>query len=276
MQDEPRNSSLLDAGGQGGVDDVERDREIVGDEIGRERVVGVDAADARRPRGTSHRACAAPARLRSAPGGSGRRSRGRRVRISQPSDASRRTIAEPAMPLWPATADALAVQIEQKLRTSSDAHSRRPRPGCWSFMSARSASTISRTSSSNADLVLPAELRVRLGRIAEQELDLGRAEIARIDLDQHAAGAGLDALLVDALAVPFDPLADVGESPLDELAHRMASRRSRARSRRASAAAGSATCPRHSRAHGPSRAWRRDCRDRACPAARARSRRRRG
>ena len=70
-------------------------------------------------------------------------------------------------------------------------------------------------------------------------------------------------LLVHALALPVDPAADLGEGKLRRTRARCASRRWRARSRRARPAAASATCLRHSRGHGPSRAWRRDCRDRA-------------
>ena len=48
------------------------------------------------------------------------------------------------------------------------------------------------------------------------------------------------------------------------MAHAGASCRSPAPSRRRCRAARCATCPRHSRGHGPSRAWHRDCRDTAC------------
>src|SRR5215471_21275767 len=67
----------------------------------------------------------------------------------------------------------------------------------------------------------PAELGPRLRGVAEQRIDLGRTEIARIDLDQHLAGRSVDSLLVDALAAPRDRLAGERERALDELAHRM-------------------------------------------------------
>ncbi len=44
-------------------------------------------------------------------------------------------------------------------------------------------------------LVDPAELLPRLGRIADQQVDLGRPEIARIDLDQHTAHGIQDLML---------------------------------------------------------------------------------
>src|SRR5882762_8100788 len=70
--------------------------------------------------------------------------------------------------------------------------------------------------------VAPTELRPRLARIAEQGIDLGRPEIAWVDLDQHLAGRLLDALLGDTAAPPDDVPADMGESLLHEFAHRMA------------------------------------------------------
>src|SRR5580704_1118857 len=67
----------------------------------------------------------------------------------------------------------------------------------------------------------PAELIVRLARVADQSLDFGRPEIARIDLDEHMAGFLIQSLLIDALAFPDDGAADAGERLFDELAHRM-------------------------------------------------------
>src|SRR5580704_19532379 len=72
------------------------------------------------------------------------------------------------------------------------------------------------------DLVAPAELLTGLRRVADQGFDLGRTEIARVDLDQHLPGAGLDAALFGARARPGDAPADARERLLDELAHRVA------------------------------------------------------
>src|ERR1700704_970549 len=69
---------------------------------------------------------------------------------------------------------------------------------------------------------MPAEPAARLARIAEEGLDLGRPEIARVDLDQHLAGRSLDALLLNAATAPDDRLADLGKGLLDEFAHRVA------------------------------------------------------
>src|SRR4029453_6877008 len=59
--------------------------------------------------------------------------------------------------------------------------------------------------------VPPAELVARLRRVAEQELDLGRAEVTPVDLDQHLAALRVDALLVDARAAPGDRAPGLGE-----------------------------------------------------------------
>ena len=143
----------------------------------------------------------------------------------------------------------------------------RPRCSTWT----RSASTISLHQVVEAGLVAPAEACRAPCRVAEQQVDLGRAEIARVDLAPAPRRC--------AASMPFSST----PSPLPRDARgrrrrrrarrtraRCGSRRSRARSRPARPAAASATCPRHSRGHGPSRAWRRDCRGRAGPAGRAR------
>src|SRR5262245_59240069 len=70
--------------------------------------------------------------------------------------------------------------------------------------------------------VAPAEPLVRLGRIAQQLVDLGWTEIARIDADEHLAVAAIDTDLVGAAAAPLDPASNMRERELDELADGMA------------------------------------------------------
>ena len=65
----------------------------------------------------------------------------------------------------------------------------------------------------------PAQTLARLARVAQQVVDLERAEVARVDLDQDLAGAAVEPLLLDALAPPDDLAAGLGEGELDELAH---------------------------------------------------------
>src|SRR5690606_26704514 len=63
---------------------------------------------------------------------------------------------------------------------------------------------------------LPAEHLLGLRCIADQEIDLSRAEIARIDLDQHFTRLGVQANLVDPLAAPFQANADDSEGRFDK------------------------------------------------------------
>src|SRR5262249_38249620 len=72
-----------------------------------------------------------------------------------------------------------------------------------------------------ARLVAPAELLTRLSGIAEQDVDLSRTEIPRIDLDEDLSGLGVDPGLLDACASPGDPAAHMAEGELDEFAHGM-------------------------------------------------------
>src|ERR1700709_982210 len=73
-----------------------------------------------------------------------------------------------------------------------------------------------------AGAVLPAELLPRLRGIADQQFDLGLAEVTRVDFDPHAAGPRLDALLVDAAAAPLELDAEMAERVLGELPHGVA------------------------------------------------------
>ena len=192
---------LLDAALPGGVDDVGLDHQVVVEELGRVGVVGEDAADL--GGGDEHGlrpASRHPALDRGLPRqvDLGARSA---VRISQPSRASRRTSAAPTMPRWPATQTRLPSERVDRLTRDGPVVAplllrRRP---------ARSAATISATSSAKLVLWRPAELVARLGGIAQQLVDLGRAEVARIDRARASSPVRcVDAHLVDALAAPRD------------------------------------------------------------------------
>src|SRR5579863_1718852 len=71
-----------------------------------------------------------------------------------------------------------------------------------------------------ARLRLPTELLERLRGVADQEIDLRRAEILRIDANDGLAGFPVDTGFVDALAPPLDRAADFLERQFDEFAHR--------------------------------------------------------
>src|SRR6185312_32018 len=72
-----------------------------------------------------------------------------------------------------------------------------------------------------ADAVRPAEPLPRLGRVPEQFVDLGRAEIARVDAHQDAATFFTDAALAGGLAFPTQRYPRLGKGEFDELAYRM-------------------------------------------------------
>src|SRR3954463_15847462 len=69
--------------------------------------------------------------------------------------------------------------------------------------------------------VLPAEPLARLRGIPDQEINLGRPEVARIDLDQHGACPGIAPDLVEAGPAPLDRAARLTKRDLDQLAHRV-------------------------------------------------------
>ena len=69
-----------------------------------------------------------------------------------------------------------------------------PGPSCSRRTWPRSAATISAHQLREAGAVPPAQAGMGLGRVAQQVVDLERAEVARVDLDQELAGAAVDAL----------------------------------------------------------------------------------
>src|ERR1700730_1882042 len=66
----------------------------------------------------------------------------------------------------------------------------------------------------------PTKLGAGLGGVADQLIDLGRAEILRIDANHGLAGRFVHAGFLDALAAPLDAAADFRERDFDEFAHR--------------------------------------------------------
>src|SRR3974390_2218824 len=120
------------------------------------------------------------------------------VKISQSIWRRRRTMAEPTMPLWPATQTRLPVSgnsIFSAIAVTPVALLLHLVAVCRHHVAHQLA---------KAGAVPPAELGVRLGRIAEQEIDLGRAKIPWVDLDQDITGFRIHTFFVPALAPPLD------------------------------------------------------------------------
>lgn len=66
---------------------------------------------------------------------------------------------------------------------------------------------------------LPAQFAPRLAGVADQLIQLARAEITRIDPDQRAPAVRIDAGLIQPLALPAYINAGAGERSRDEIPH---------------------------------------------------------
>src|SRR5690349_21108217 len=140
-----------------------------------------------------------------------RRSSSRRlaVKSSTFSLASRRTKAEPTIPPSPATKTVLPFSSNGV-----------PAMGGLPFGGFEIVRHHFFHQLRKRGLRLPAELRPRLAGIADQDVDLGRAEIHRIDAHHGLAALLVDSPLLDAFALPLDAAADFGKGKFDELPHR--------------------------------------------------------
>src|SRR5438552_5582218 len=113
-----------------------------------------------------------------------------RVRsLNPPRFSSARTIAEPTMPPWPATKSLTAFTGEAPRRSLVIVV-------CGEAMLLHELVALGGLEVlahhlgdelGEADLRRPAELRERIARIAEERIELGRPEVARIDRDDAAA-----------------------------------------------------------------------------------------
>src|SRR5579872_2773925 len=106
------------------------------------------------------------------------------VRTSQASRARRLTSAEPTMPRWPATQTRLPASGKAGSVDIAAWFGRHGDQALGHHIGAEVAP---------AGLVAPAQLGAGLGRIALEQVHFGWAEVARIDLDQHTPGLGVDA-----------------------------------------------------------------------------------
>ncbi len=182
MHDEPRKSNFSTPGFHGRVDHVRLDRQVLVQEIGRVGVVGEDSADLRRGQEDRLRAVRPRPALDVLPAGRDRAPPGSAVRISQSSEASRRTIADPVHAAMAGDPDALALA-----ETSAQSWSCHARRYSRSTSTRSACDHLSDTSSETLILcVQPSFVRAFVA-IAEQQVHFGRAEIARIDFDQHLA-----------------------------------------------------------------------------------------
>src|SRR5512145_526187 len=134
---------------------------------------------------------------------------------SAPVRSNRRTIADPTMPRWPATQTRLPAS-GNALRSAAAAIGLVLQFHLLQILGDHLAHQgIERRR------VPPAEFVLRLARIALQVIDLGRAKVTRVDLDQGRAVLGIDAFLLDPLAAPGERAPGRGERVLDEFAHRV-------------------------------------------------------
>ena len=126
------------------------------------------------------------------------------VRTSQRSRASRRTIAAPAIPVWPAT---------NTFRSRRENDSRTPltrtsftliAPWRLALEALKIRTNHLAHELAKARLMPPAEPLMRLRRIPDQEIDFGWSKIRRIDPHHNLAAALIDSGFVDAFAAPFD------------------------------------------------------------------------
>src|SRR5262249_790586 len=65
--------------------------------------------------------------------------------------------------------------------------------------------------------VFPAKLRSGLGRVADEEINLCRANVAWMDFNEHLIGRCIIPLLVGTLSAPNDLPTDILESLLNKL-----------------------------------------------------------
>src|SRR6478752_1853815 len=119
------------------------------------------------------------------------------VTTSQPSRARRRTIALPTSPRWPATQTRLLRSVKDGFMACSGD-------------SQDGAVVLDHFGDEllEAGAMAPAELGDRLGRVAQQQVDLGRPAVGRIERHQRLAGALADAVLVEAAALPLQAAVD--------------------------------------------------------------------
>src|SRR5580704_254486 len=140
-----------------------------------------------------------------------RRSSSPRVAVSSStfSAASRRSSAEPTIPLCPATKTVLPFSSNGVLAIGDLS------PGDREIARHHLPDEFG-----EGRFRLPAEHPARLAGVADQFIDFGGAKIYGIDAYQRLFRLRIDAGLLNALAAPDDAAADFGKREFDEFAHR--------------------------------------------------------
>src|SRR5436309_11473331 len=113
-------------------------------------------------------------------------------------------MAEPAMPLWPATNTRLSARSNGTGEPPVILIGRcRPARGLLGnrFQVCGDHLGYQRI---ERDLVAPSEPGPGLRRVADQNVDFGRTKVARVDLDQHPARRRVDPLLLRSRSQPLD------------------------------------------------------------------------
>src|SRR4051812_16844832 len=136
--------------------------------------------------------------------------------ISHCSRSSRRTMAEPTMPRWPATNTRLPAIANPGLDATGSG------PFCDRLMLHGDKIRTDHLARefARARFVAPAQFFMRLGGVADQKLDFRRSKIARIHLDQAPTGFTAISFLICPGSLPDQANADILERPFDEGANR--------------------------------------------------------
>ncbi len=217
-----QEEELLDALGMGGLDEVHLDSEIVVQKVGRESIVGQDSSDPRRGHEHglgpvcrhpgSNRPLVAQIQMRAVDGQDFARLRGQAAHDRAADHAAMARYINPFAGKRVQSAPLCLGCVSQGLEIGPDHLARQ-------FASGRA--------------VAPAELVARLGGVADEQIDLGRAEIAAVDLDQ-AASILVIGLFVDSRGPAIPGGSRPPRKPTVQRFERTSPRPSRAHSRPAS------------------------------------------
>src|SRR5215510_3237606 len=118
-------------------------------------------------------------------------------RMSQASWPSRRTIAEPAMPRWPATKTRLPLRSKKFVAGLSTLLCSIEDTGYLARNGLEIGGNHLGHQRRKRDGVTPAQFGARLGRVANQQINLSGSEITWINPHQDTSRGGINALFVN-------------------------------------------------------------------------------